>query len=93
MVRLAAACRGTNEHDDHGPGGALVDPPTAAALAAVPSDDPVSTTEVVDELEAPRESHATHSANWSQPTTSRSDGFVVASASSTSGIAPARARR
>ncbi len=51
---LEGECRVMSEHDEHGSGGVLVDPPTAAALAAVPSNDPVSTTEVADELDVPR---------------------------------------
>ncbi|WP_323675533.1 hypothetical protein [Halorubellus sp. PRR65] len=43
-----------SEHDEQGAGGGMVDRPTAAALAAIPSNDPVSTAEVADELDATR---------------------------------------
>lgn len=39
-----------SENDEHATGGLMAGPPTAAALSAVPSNDPVSASEVAEEL-------------------------------------------
>lgn len=43
-----------SEHDERDAGGMVADRPTAAALAAVPANDPVSASEVAAELDVPR---------------------------------------
>jgi DNA-binding transcriptional regulator YhcF (GntR family) len=49
MMRVECVGGGMSEREEAG-GGLLSGPPTAAALSAVPSNDPVSASEVADEL-------------------------------------------
>jgi hypothetical protein len=49
MMRVECVGGGMSEREEAG-GGLLAGPPTAAALSAVPSNDPVSASEVAEEL-------------------------------------------
>lgn len=53
-MRLAVLYGRMSERDEGDGGAVLADRPTAAALAAVPGNDPVSASEVATELDVPR---------------------------------------